>query len=308
MAHMGAISAPTASEVDSMSQHPSLKARFREICKDDASAVVDLLAEGFPSRSRAYWQHAIEVLDGHSVPTGYPRYGYLVECGGVPVGVLLLISTEVEGVGNSGVRCNLSSWYARPEFRGHAALLVSYVLKRHPEATFVNVSAVRHTWPTIEAQGFQRYSDGTFVGLPLLSRAGRGARASLFDATRGAGLALSEGERRLLGEHVSLGCLALVAEIGGEAVPFVFRRLSLKGLIPAAQLVWCRDIGDLARCASPIGSFLLRCGLPLLAVDANGPIAGLAGYYFADRMPKYYRGAARPRPGDMSFTELALFG
>jgi hypothetical protein len=305
---MGAISASIASEVDSMSQHPPLKARFREICKDDASAVVELLTEGFPSRSRPYWQHAIDVLDGHSVPEGYPRYGYLVESGGVAVGVLLLIATEVDTEGGSGVRCNLSSWYARPEFRGHAALLVSYVLKRHPEATFVNVSAVRHTWPTIEAQGFQRYSDGTFVGLPLLSRAGRGARVSAYDVTGEGGATLTEGERRLLGEHVRLGCLALVVEIGGEAVPFVFRRLSLKGLIPAAQLVWCRNFGDLARCASPIGGFLLRCGLPLLAVDANGPIAGLPGYYFADRMPKYYRGPARPRPGDMSFTELALFG
>ncbi len=56
-----------------MSQQPPAKARFREISKDDASAVVDLLAEGFPARSRAYWEHAVALLEDHPTPAGYPR-------------------------------------------------------------------------------------------------------------------------------------------------------------------------------------------------------------------------------------------
>jgi hypothetical protein len=43
-------------------------------------------------------------------------------------------------------------------------------------------------------------------------------------------------------------------------------------------------------------------------VDANGPVAGLGGRYFAERLPKYFRGPVEPRLGDLAYTEAALFG
>jgi hypothetical protein len=49
-------------------------------------------------------------------------------------------------------------------------------------------------------------------------------------------------------------------------------------------------------------------GRPFVVIDANGPIAGLTGRYFADTMPKFYRGPVRPRLGDLAYTETALFG
>lgn len=289
-----------------MSQQSPTKARFREISKDDASAVVDLLAEGFPVRSRAYWEHAVALLETHPTPPGYPRIGYLIESEGQAVGTLLLISTATGGDG-SPVRCNFSSWYVRPGFRSHAALLVSYVLKRHPQATFVNISAVRHTRPTIEAQGFQRYADGTFAAVPLLSPGGHRARVRELSAGDIAAADLSAKERELLAAHLGYGCLVAGIETGAGMEPVVLRRGRLRR-VSTADVIWCRDVGTLSRGAGALGRLLMRRGLLVLTVDANGPLPGLTGHYFADRKPRYFRGPVPPRCGDLSYTELALFG
>ena len=46
-----------------------------------------------------------------------------------------------------------------------------------------------------------------------------------------------------------------------------------------------------------------------VTIDANGPLVGLVGRFFADRRPKYYRGdGGPPRLGDLAETELVLFG
>lgn len=287
-----------------MSQLPAAKTRFRDICKEDASALADLLAKAFPVRSRAYWEHSLAVLGARDVPEGCPRFGYAIESDGRIVGILLVICARLDEP-QAGVRCNFSSWYVEPDFRGHAALLVAYVMKRLSGATFTNISSERHTRPIIEAQGFVRYSDGTFIAAPLLSRRGHRARVQTWSSVEAE--KLPPHERRLLADHSGYGCLSLVVTREGRATPLVFRRLRLKG-VPVAQLVWCRDIADMAPLAGAVGRFLARNGMALIAIDSNGPIPGLPGRYFADRAPKYYRGPARPRSGDLSYSELALFG
>ena len=67
-------------------------------------------------------------------------------------------------------------------------------------------------------------------------------------------------------------------------------------------------MADVARFAGPIGRYLALRGRPFVIIDANGPIPGLIGKYFDDTMPKYFRGPARPRLGDLAYTEAALFG
>src|SRR5262249_49851818 len=77
--------------------------------------------------------------------------------------------------GGDTLRANVSSWYVEPAFRGYAPLLVSQALKLK-QVTYLNISAARHTWPILEAQGYRRYSNGVFVAMPALRRsaAGRG--------------------------------------------------------------------------------------------------------------------------------------
>ena len=94
----------------------------------------------------------------------------------------------------------------------------------------------------------------------------------------------------------------------GRAYPFVFRPRLVKGFIPCAQLIYCRDIADFARFAGPIGRYLARRGRAIVIVDANGPIPGLIGIFRRGSKPKYFKGPQRPRLGDLAYTEYAILG
>jgi hypothetical protein len=288
-----------------MTQDVSPRIRCRMIVESDAPALAELLTRGFPDRSIAYWRRALDTLARRQSPTGYPRFGYLLEHDNAPVGVILMIFTAN---GAKNIRCNISSWYVDERFQGYASLLIAASV-RHKEVTYINISPATHTWRVIEAQGFRRYCDGQMLTIPALSRWTANVRVRPFDKRRDYGSALTEQERDLLSNHVEHGCLALIVQAKRSLYPFVFLpRRMFKGLIPTAQLVFCRDLSDFQQFAGPIGRALLRHGHPTVLVDASEPIPGLVGKYFRDRGPKYYKGPERPRLGDLSFSESVLFG
>jgi hypothetical protein len=280
------------------------KIRCRQIADGDLDALADLLKRGFGARrTHAFWRHVLAGLKARAVPAGMPRYGYLLENAGVPVGAILLIFAATPG--GEAPRANVSSWYVEPAFRSYAPLLVAQALKLKP-VTYLNVSAVPHTWPILEAQGYQRYSNGVFVALPAVQRSRSDVR--LLAADHEPDAPHEPFERDLLVEHASYGCISLWGVTRERAYPFVFRPRIVKNVAPCAQLVYCRDVADVARFAGPIGRFLARRGRPFVVIDANGPIEGLVGRYFDGTMPKFFRGPARPRLGDLAYTETALFG
>jgi hypothetical protein len=284
---------------------PPANIRCRPIVEGDLERLADLFKRGFGARrTLAFWQRALACLKARTVPHDMPRYGYILENAGVPVGAILLIFAAAPGDGS--LRANVSSWYVDPAFRGYAPLLVSQALKRK-DVTYLNISPVRHTWPILEAQGYARYSNGVFVALPGLQRSGvSGVRILPADALPDAPFARFE--RDLMIEHAAYGCLSAWCASAERAFPFVFRPRLVKGVIPCAQLIYCADVADVTRFAGPLGRHLARHGLPFMLLDANGPIAGLIGRYFDGTLPKYFRGPVRPRLGDLAYTETALFG
>lgn len=281
--------------------------RCRQIDESDVPAVAELLRRGFPNRNRRFWQHALDALARREPPPGLPKYGYLIENGGAPVGAILMICSTMRAGAALAPRCNLSSWYVEPAFRTYAPLLVSQAL-RHKEVTYTNVSAAPHTWPIIEAQGFSRYSEGIFVCLPALQRTPGGDEAYVVAAQATPAIAVDAFERDILLQHAELGCISLWVVSGGRAYPFVFRPRLVKGFIPCAQLIYCRDMADFARFAGTIGRYLLRRGRAVAIVDANGPIPGLIGIFRRGSKPKYFKGPQRPRIGDLAYTEYAIMG
>src|SRR5262249_16689292 len=148
-------------------QHASL--RCREITDGDLARTADLLTRGFRRRSRRYWTRALDRLAKRQAPPGFPRFGYILESDQVPVGVILLIFSTFSINGRPSVRCNLSSWYVDPAFRGQGPLLVSRAL-RHKGVTYVNISPAPHTRPIIQAQGFSPYSSGQFLTVPAIAK------------------------------------------------------------------------------------------------------------------------------------------
>ena len=279
--------------------------RCRPIVDGDLDGLADLLRRGFGARrTRAFWRRALASLQARAVPAEMPRYGYLLENDGVAVGAILLIFTTTPG--GDTLRANASSWYVEPAFRGYAPLLVSQALKLK-QVTYLNISAARHTWPILEAQGYRRYSNGVFVAMPALQRSQAGDMR-LLAADHRPVAAHEPFERDLLIEHAGYGCISFWCETRERAHPFVFRPRLVKSVVPCAQLIYCRDVADVVRFAGPIGRFLALRGRPFVVIDANGPIEGLFGRYFDGTMPKFYRGPVRPRLGDLAHTETALFG
>ena len=283
------------------------RVRTRQIIDSDIDAVARLLAEGFRRSTPQNWLEIFDRLAKHPTPAGLPKYGYLLESEGAPVGVILVVSSTVRTGDGSTKRCNLSSWYVSPAYRSYGHLFISRILK-NKDVTFVNVSPASHTLPLIQAQGFSRYSDGQFftVAAPFTFFGDAGVKVVA------AGGALDSHietfERELLLAHARYGCISLWCTTPDGAYPFVFRPRVVKGFLPCAQLIYCRDIEEFVRFARPIGRFLARRGKLIVMIDSNGRIPGLVGVYVNGVLPKYYKGPARPRLGDLAYTESALFG
>jgi hypothetical protein len=284
----------------------SPRIRCREIVATDLDAVSDLLTRGFRRRPRSFWVNALRRLSDHPTIPGLPRHGYLLEAGRGPVGVVLLIASAIPATGDVRIRCNVSSWYVEPAFRGYAALLVSRALK-HKHVTYVNITPDRPTLPILEAQGYTRYCDGRFVAVAALCEWSRRMEIETIRHDVFAGEDLSPFEAKLLQRHADYGCISMICRSSDRRHPFVFLPRRKSGLIPFAYLAYCRSVEDFLRCAGPIGRFLAYRGLPLIVLDANGRIDGLIGKY-SDGAPKYFKGPERPRLEDMAYSERVMFG
>jgi hypothetical protein len=289
---------------------PAAKPRFREIQESDLEAVADLLTRGFVHRSREYWMLGLRRQLARSLPPDAPRYGYLMDNDGKPVGCLLLIYSAKTIDGEATICCNVSSWYVDPEFRNYAALFASMTQKRK-DVTYFNVTPALPTWPILEAQGFQVYCRGLCFSLPALSPNGRDMQIEAVTPDTASIAGLSDDELTMLKRHAGYGCLSLVCRTAEETIPFIFFPLrKRRGIIPlpALQLGFCREIADYVRCAGAIGRYLLWRGRPIIIFDANGPMPGLIGLYSEARGRKYFKGPRQPRLGDLADTELAIFG
>ena len=289
---------------------PAAKPRFREIQESDVDAIADLLTRGFVHRSREYWLLGLRRQGARSLPEGAPRYGYLMEGDGEPVGCLLLIYSTKVTDGEAATCCNVSSWYVDPEFRNYAALFASMAQKRK-DVTYFNVTPAAPTWQILEAQSYQAYCRGLYFSVPALSRGGRDMQVEAITPETASIAGLSDEELAMLKRHAGYGCVSLVCRTAQETVPFIFFPLrKRRGIIPlpALQLGFCRKMSDFARCAGAIGRHLLWRGKPIIILDANGRTAGLAGVYSEARGRKYFKGPHKPRLGDLADTELAIFG
>jgi hypothetical protein len=277
----------------------------REIRTNDADEVINLLTRGFvPSRGRNFWANAWRLLSERQVPAGLPRYGYVLESGGVPVGVILLICTEINDGTKPRLQCNFSSWYVDPEFRPYATLLISCTFKRK-DITYFNVTAAPHTLAILQAQGFQQFSRGRVVALPALSWPDRSCRIETVTPQSALSPVIPPNERELLRTHAEYGCICVVCHAEDGPHPFVFARRRKWGVLPFVFLIYCRDPAEFVRFAGNLGWYLLMRGIPLAIIDANARMAGLVGLYM-NVNPKYFRGPDKPRIGDLSYSERAM--
>lgn len=281
-----------------------LDLRCREIRDDDLSAVAMLLARGFGC-APGFWHTALARLARHRPPEGLPRYGYLLENAGRPVGTLLLICSEVEEGGKPARRCNVSSWYVDPGFRAFAPLLVARAL-RHRDTTYINLTPAPKTLPILKAQGYREFCTGKYFAFPAFGPRLLNAQVRAHDCAE-AMTALGEFDRHVLEEHAVYGCLSLVCTFGSDAYPFVFALRRRAGLPVAALLVYCVSLEQFRLCAGALGRHLARRGIFCVMLHASKALADVPGF-FRRTIPTYYIGDSPPRPGNLAWSECAMFG
>jgi hypothetical protein len=284
--------------------------RCREIIESDVDDIADLLTRGFVGRSRDYWIQGLRRQAFRPVPEGHPRFGYMLDNEGLLVGVLLLIYTTRNDGEAIAIHCNLSSWYVEPAFRNYTPLLTK-IAQRHKDVTYLNISPAVWTRPIIETQGFRAYCRGLFFSVPVLLRVPRGSKIEVIAPHAGQIEGLGEDETKLLTRHARYNCLSLVVRTPKGVFPCILQPVRIRrGWIapPAMQLIYCRSVAEFVACAGGIGRLLLRFGKISVIVDSNGPIAGLAGVYTERRGRRYFKGPHQPQLGDLTDTELVLYG
>jgi hypothetical protein len=283
---------------------PAQKVSCREINSADIERLIDFRAGNSADR-RASWKRAFERLSARRMPPDYPKYGYLLESNGTPVGMLLLIYARVPNERKLSIRCSVSNWYVDPLFRGYGALLASRALK-YKDVTYTNLTSAPHTRPILEAHGYSQYCAGAFVAVPALARRPSACRVEIASPLLHADHSLAPHEIDLLLDHrADYGAISLTCSSDEGTHPFVFLPRRKWRLLSFVYLAFCRDIKDFVRFAGPLGRYLARLGFPLVVLDANGPIPGLMGKYFNNR-PKYSKGPDQPRMGDIAYSELAV--
>jgi hypothetical protein len=267
------------------------RVRCRPIVENDLEGLADLLTCGFPRSRRDYWTRGFAHWKNMPVIEDVPRYGYVLDGGFGPVGVILLISSRRGGQ----IVSNLSSWYVEPQWRAHSTLLISMATKlKH--VTYLNASPAPHTWRTLQAQGFAPYNFGRSAVFAL---PGRGAVSDV--------IADNLPEAQLLRDHRAMGWISLTVEKDGIVSPFVLKPRHLdKPPMPVMDVMFCRSPDDFRRCAPALAKHFLPKGHLGFLID--GDMEAMLSHYVEGKEPRYFKGPYRPVLGDLAYTEKAIFG
>jgi DNA-directed RNA polymerase subunit N (RpoN/RPB10) len=294
------------------------KIRCREIGIADLETIIDLLTAGYQIKEdlhlgrssvslgrRDVWERRIKRLSDHSPPPGFPKYGFLLECNGTPVGAIFTMFSSTVENGMMKIRCYTTNWYVVPQYRSYAALLAIRALK-YKNVTYLLGTPSERVWPILDGLGYVRYCGGRLIAVPALSRQVERTRVEIASSNIKADHDISSFEVELLSRHAIYGCVGLICASETGKFLFVFHLRRKGRIVPFARLVYCRDFADFIRFAGPIGRFLLRRGYPFVALDADGPIPGLVGKY-SNKFPKFFKGPDRPRLGDTAYSSRIIF-
>jgi hypothetical protein len=269
---------------------PATRVRCRQIADADLDGLADLLTRGFPLSKHGSWTKGFARM--HALPPveGVPRFGYVLETETDIVGVLLTITSRR----GDKIFSNVSSWYVEPGWRTQSTVLAS-IASKLKQVSYLNISPAPHTWGLLKPLGFQQYVFGRSAVFAALSLGGGRVSGVIPDDLP---------ERDLLRDHAAMGCISLVCEKDGVAMPFVLKRRKLdRPPINAADLIFSRGGSDFRACASALARWLLRRGIFAMIVD--GKVEGLPALYVAGKEPRYFKGPHVPT--DLAYTEKVIF-
>lgn len=278
---------------------------IREIDVGDLTRVSALLQEGFPNEP-GYWPNVLSTLGSRDRPEGTEKYGYLLEVDGTPRGVILTIPSAHIFEGTPQVFINLSSWYVQGMYRkGRSRRLYASACQRS-DVTYTNFSAAAHTIDAITESGFQLWTSGQMGAVVLKAPRRSSPRAKLLDLDEARAEGLPEQDVSVLVDHEKLGCMAACLRTADRLEPLIFHKARVKGFLPAAELVMCRDREVFSKYGRAVTAGLWRRGYALMIVDCSEPQQGFHGKYLPARRVRYFKGKRPNQFVDNSYSELVL--
>jgi hypothetical protein len=278
---------------------------IRELEHADVPQMVQILAEGFPRHSLAFWQDRLSGMKQRQRAPGTPLFGYGIEEGGLKGVVLTFGSLHGPAEARQTI-INISSWTVRPSQRGPAAKELYRYATSADGITFSNLSAAPHTLKTIKEFGFTERTAGQILGIGV-ARAG-GARRRILSLSEAERAGLAPVPAEMMRDHQACGCIIFCIEEDDRLAPIMLLPRRVRPGIPVAQLIYCERLSDLVDNSWAITLEVLKRGFVALLVDAPGPIEGFRGRYFLGRAAKYYKGRAPRFAVDHSYSEMIYIG
>jgi hypothetical protein len=276
---------------------------IRPLQADDIPAVISLMTESFPRRSRAYFATAFDRLSTREIPGGFERLGYIIDDVG-PKGAVLAIPSSHKTPAGEQIFVNVSTWCVAPSHRGPAAKALYAQAAARSDAVNTNLSAAAHTLKTIEKLEFRPWSRGQFLAIGTR----RSARTQILTIDQAVVAGLPDYQAGMLKDHAEFGCLTPVIESEGRLLPLVLLRRRVRRCLPVAQLIYCENRDAVLDRAAALFSWLRRRGYPALLLDTNGGQPSLRGRYFPGLAAKYYRGQSPKLDIDHTYSEMIYLG
>jgi hypothetical protein len=284
---------------------PDYAFTIRELENRDLPEVAQILANGFPRLSNAYWQNCLRIIKSRDRSPGTPQFGYGIEADGLQ-GVILAFGSLHGPADSPQTIVNLSSWTVRVSHRGPPARRLYRYASSFDNFTFSSLSAVPRTLKALTQLGFRERTVGQILAVGVRKAPRSAVRiVTTRDAER-AGLTPQKSE--MLRYHASRGCIAFCIELPNRLAPLIFLPRRVKQTFPVAQLIYCEQIEDFRDNSLSIYLRLLAQGYPALLVDGSGPIIGLKGKYFPGRAAKYYKGPFPLYAVDHTYSEMIYIG
>ena len=238
----------------------------RPITAEAVPEAVAILSRGFPKTTEAFWRRGLRRIQRTGSPDDQGSIGVLVEKDGAVVGVLLTLASQRAKQGEAHPVVNFSSWYLEPSARAFAPLMLRQ-LSRDGETLFTDLTASRAVRRMLPMLGFRAVSSETMM-TPTLRVALRGRRGHLLSG-RKLLANLGAADRKLVEDHVRLGCLACGLKIDGAVLPLVFLPRKHRRIVPTAQLVYTPSRRAVFDHLPLVAAFLARRGKMFLEMDLH---------------------------------------
>lgn len=282
-----------------------------QIDQSNIDVALDLLKDGFPKRSTAFWERGLARLQAYRAHRQSGEdIGQLLYVDAEPVGVGLTAVSHHPGDEPGSIRrtVNLASWYIDPAHRWRLPVLISRLL-RDPNAVYTDLTPTPALWPLLGSLGFEPLNGGISAICVPAAAVYHAASCAVVDWDQADKSHLPDTLIETFEDHRAYGCCPYVAQTTDASVPILIKPCKVKG-IPAAQVIYCGDNRLLAQAVGGLCRKLGRRGILALLVDIPprdrswiSPIS----VPLRSRCRRFIKNGRQSNVTDYTYSELVFF-